>query len=80
MDVAVREGVFACLLYSFELSESVFVESEVWDDDCTEGSGVTEGSGGAGLMSRVETSLATISRRDLGLEGSGTSMPKSKAV
>lgn len=50
IDVAVREGVLACLRYSFELSDCGLVESEVWDEDCTEGSGVIDGSGGAELL------------------------------
>ena len=58
-DVAVREGVLACLRISIELSDCALTDSDVCDEDCNEGSGVTEGSGKAGLISRVETLLAT---------------------
>lgn len=80
IDVAVREGLLACLLYSIELSDCAWMDSEVWELDFTEDSGVIGGSGGTGLISRVETSVATMSTVDLGLEGKGTSMPRSKAV
>ena len=54
-DVAVRAGVLACLLYSIELSDCALTDPDVCDEDCNEDSGVTEGPGKAGPISRLDT-------------------------
>ena len=80
IDVAVRDGFLACLLYSIELSDCALMDSEVWDEDCSEVSGVTDDSSGAEVISRVETLFVTMSTIDLGLADWGTSIPRSEAI